>query len=899
MTPGSCCVCGLPVRDHTTHLCAAERNKPIVSPVKPPLNQVPKGKSSPPLRKLEEAKFKPPDDTSVKKEDAPRAAAAVPAAVSAPLADSKMPSSSLPLVAPAPLTAAVPLAPISLALTPLLTLPQIIRSTPMTLPASTSAALQSNMIVTSSGFAVSSVMSTSAMVTPSGSMVTPSNAMVTSSETVTPDMQLWLNTMSRAPSPQINPAKAAENIVKTIGQHSTSPTTSEGEREHKQAGEPPKSEIKDLPAHKACDIQKTFTTVSDRQSSLKGRLGVLSKRLFRFKTRELVRHIVSQLDKFDDHAIKNQVEPKQQLPCRHKFEDRPPSHARPLSAHHVRASEPPMDGHAFSTLEKLRVSVGQELLCEASTTLARYDDEKTDSSSDEEEPDVISEANPELLAIEQRWERERAQIAAQWTWIRGQYEDLQHRMRRESDLLSVYREKKDKVVLLPNDHYMKDHVMTDKFAHHPAMVPPPLNGYHNHPLMKNNFVRTGQEMYLKSNAHKRINKTSKIDGNTCARTRPLACMIRRNVFTAKEGQRSIARKDTHLRRSMLGKHCNGRNREYGQEDNKHDSAYHPVLSRRTETHLNVHLTPLLSGVDYFPSAERKSHPPPEPRQEPVKEKVRVLEHPTPSSSNVPESSTPTSLPITFNHVATFLSTIGTSEVSTSSISEPCTPPLHCPKKRSIPGATVEHMIKKYRTSNSQPGSRCTSPVPGDKKKKSNNQFDIHNIEVDFSVVAPARIERPRYKEIEIPKFRLIPTSKLEELACAEDPSQLEEDTFDAYEALHSRCEHLEKVRFINMQINATGGMRGANHDMLSPALILADDTLSPGTPLAANKHSLPPSDKRTLFEQSDKRSPNERSRVPSVPRQNNGNNKHVTYLEDEIRITRASKHTTDYPTAVS
>lgn len=196
-------------------------------------------------------------------------------------------------------------------------------------------------------------------------------------------------------------------------------------------------------------------------------------------------------------------------------------------------------------------------------------------------PVPYSEANPELLAIEQRWERERAQIAAQWTWIRGQYEDLQHRMRRESDLLSVYREKKDKVVLLPNDHYMKDHVMTDKFAHHPAMVPPPLNGYHNHPLMKNNFVRTGQEMYLKSNAHKRINKTSKIDGNTCARTRPLACMIRRNVFTAKEGQRSIARKDTHLRRSMLGKHCNGRNREYGQEDNKHDSAYHPVLSRRT------------------------------------------------------------------------------------------------------------------------------------------------------------------------------------------------------------------------------------------------------------------------------------------------------------------------------
>ena len=190
-----------------------------------------------------------------------------------------------------------------------------------------------------------------------------------------------------------------------------------------------------------------------------------------------------------------------------------------------------------------------------------------------------------MSGIEERWERERAQIAAQWTWIRGQYEDLQHRMRRESDLLSVYREKKEKVVLLPNDHYMKDHI-PDKFAHHPAMVPP-LNGFHNHPslMMKNNFkfdmARTGQEMYLKSNQHKRMNKSSKIDGNTCARTRPLACIFRRSVFTAKDNTRSIVKKNAPLRCSVLGKHCNRKSRIYAAHAHKQDSSYHPVLSRRT------------------------------------------------------------------------------------------------------------------------------------------------------------------------------------------------------------------------------------------------------------------------------------------------------------------------------
>ena len=44
-----------------------------------------------------------------------------------------------------------------------------------------------------------------------------------------------------------------------------------------------------------------------------------------------------------------------------------------------------MDGHAFSTSEKLHVSVGEELLHDTSGMLSRYDDEKTDSSSDEDE----------------------------------------------------------------------------------------------------------------------------------------------------------------------------------------------------------------------------------------------------------------------------------------------------------------------------------------------------------------------------------------------------------------------------------------------------------------------------------------------------------------------------------
>ena len=34
MSPGSCCMCGLPVRDHTKHLCV-EKTKTLVSPKSP------------------------------------------------------------------------------------------------------------------------------------------------------------------------------------------------------------------------------------------------------------------------------------------------------------------------------------------------------------------------------------------------------------------------------------------------------------------------------------------------------------------------------------------------------------------------------------------------------------------------------------------------------------------------------------------------------------------------------------------------------------------------------------------------------------------------------------------------------------------------------------------------
>ena len=165
-------------------------------------------------------------------------------------------------------------------------------------------------------------------------------------------------------------------------------------------------------------------------------------------------------------------------------------------------------------------------------------------------------------------------------------------MRRETDLLQMLREKKEKVVLLHNDHYINDHhMMSDKFSHHGGIIPP-LNGYHTHPslVMKTNFKyelsRANQEMYHKSNQHKRLNKSSKIDGNTCARTRPLASIIKRNIVQAKPEQKCITQKDFPILCGILGKMCCRKNKRRCSEQ-KSEAGFHPVLSKRSGILFNI------------------------------------------------------------------------------------------------------------------------------------------------------------------------------------------------------------------------------------------------------------------------------------------------------------------------
>ena len=87
--------------------------------------------------------------------------------------------------------------------------------------------------------------------------------------------------------------------------------TTSSEREHKQA------ELKSSNV-------KMISKLSERQTCIKDRLELLSKRILRYKTFHITKHILSQLEQFDEHALHTQVRDfitvKNLRPLQHKYE---------------------------------------------------------------------------------------------------------------------------------------------------------------------------------------------------------------------------------------------------------------------------------------------------------------------------------------------------------------------------------------------------------------------------------------------------------------------------------------------------------------------------------------------------------------------------------------------------
>ncbi|KAM6276216.1 KAT8 regulatory NSL complex subunit 1-like [Spheniscus humboldti] len=113
-----------------------------------------------------------------------------------------------------------------------------------------------------------------------------------------------------------------------------------------------------------------------------------------------------------------------------------------------------------------------------------------------------------------------------------------------------------------------------------------------------------------------------------------------------------------------------------------------------------------------------------------------------------------------------------------------------------------------------PPARSSSPIPftgssamqSSKRRKVECSYDIDNIVIPMSMAAATRVEKPQYKEIVVPSWRIVELEELEPFNQAD--SELEDTSDEMYLSHHSKYEDLERARWDSWAA-ATSHKRGS------------------------------------------------------------------------------------------
>lgn len=139
-----------------------------------------------------------------------------------------------------------------------------------------------------------------------------------------------------------------------------------------------------------------------------------------------------------------------------------------------------------------------------------------------------------------------------------------------------------------------------------------------------------------------------------------------------------------------------------------------------------------------------------------------------------------------------------------------------------------------RENSSSGSSRNESPIPSpaasdgsisgvvhnnhnaqlNRRRRSEQQFDINNIVIPYSIAATTRVEKLQYKEITTPKWCINDISDRELVKPIEDDEI--EDLSDAiYAERHQRCETEEKKRILAFLKGGQKGKKGGNANVVN------------------------------------------------------------------------------------
>ncbi|KAM6348323.1 KAT8 regulatory NSL complex subunit 1-like protein isoform 4-T5 [Alca torda] len=442
------------------------------------------------------------------------------------------------------------------------------------------------------------------------------------------------------------------------------------------------------------------------------------------------------------------------------------------------------------------------------------DSDATCSSSDEDgEEQTVRTTVEASYTSEWKWLADRARIGSRWTWLQAQISELEYKIQQLTDLHRQIRATKSaqlseiiSSLIAPLNLSPASSSLSSKTCKHRQLV----NGIsfrasdNREVSSSSSWLLDHQHIKKRRRDRTRLRSLSVANVSTSARTRPLHSFQKRKLYRMHGAcywnQQTLPSRDASFPYktqlpcmvpapafSRSEYRTESRILDYVQEL---DSSFHPVLSFPSDIPLHVYFETLLRkddikgepvdtsslGVEFkvFPDNDYNQH------------NVSVKQWSSGCLSNSKSPSVSgTSDQLSEGRKKRHLSetAVGERNARFETFSfQHAEPESHS----SFTAATnVNAMSRPTHSTSSQHNSR--------RRLRSESSYDIDNIVIPMSLVAPSKLEKLQYKEILTPSWRVVEFQPLERSHT--DEEEIEDLSDEVFSLRHTKYERRERARW--------------------------------------------------------------------------------------------------------
>uniref|UniRef100_A0A8C5IK27 KAT8 regulatory NSL complex subunit 1 like n=1 Tax=Junco hyemalis TaxID=40217 RepID=A0A8C5IK27_JUNHY len=437
------------------------------------------------------------------------------------------------------------------------------------------------------------------------------------------------------------------------------------------------------------------------------------------------------------------------------------------------------------------------------------DSDATCSSSDEDGEEQTVEAS---YTSEWKWLADRARIGSRWTWLQAQISELEYKIQQLTDLHRQIRATKSaqlseiiSSLIAPLNLSPASSSLSSKTCRHRQLV----NGIsfrasdNREVSSAGSWLLDHQHIKKRRRDRTRLRSVSVTNVSTSARTRPLHSFQKRKLYRMHSAchwnQQTFPSRDASFPyKAQLPCVVPGStfsSSEYSTESKlldyvqELDSSFHPVLSFPSDIPLHIYFETLLRNNDIKGEPADTSSLGGEFKvsaDNDYNAHVSVKQWSSGCLSNSKSQlvlGTPDQLSEGRKKRHLSETAVGESSARFETFSfQHAQPESH---SSFTPTSSVSAMARPTHSSSSQHNSR--------RRLRSESSYDIDNIVIPMSLVAPSKLEKLQYKEILTPSWRVVELQPLEESQT--DEEEVEDLSDKAFSLRHTKFEERERARW--------------------------------------------------------------------------------------------------------